>query len=76
MKRMVRTVNLDGWVEIPGSLRCALKIRGGTRLRFKRIEHGIAIIPEPVDAVDRYHGILAGMGLPPDIEREPDREIA
>jgi len=28
-----------------------------------------------VEDIERFHGILAGLGLPPDIEREPDREI-
>jgi len=31
MKKMQRTVNLNGWVEIPVELRRALKIRGGLR---------------------------------------------
>jgi bifunctional DNA-binding transcriptional regulator/antitoxin component of YhaV-PrlF toxin-antitoxin module len=75
MKKMQRTVNLNGWVEIPVELRRALKIRGGTQVRFKRIKNGIAIYPCIGDVVDRYCGILAGLGLPPDIEREPDRDI-
>ena len=47
----------------------------GTRVRFQRIKGGIAIYPKQFDDIERLHGILAGLGLPPDIEREPDREL-
>ncbi len=52
-----------------------LHIGRGTRVRFERIRGGIAIYPKYEDEIDRFCGILAGLGLPANIEREPDREI-
>jgi len=40
-----------------------------------RIKGGIAVYPKQFDDIARMHEILAGLGLPPDIEREPDPEI-
>ena len=45
------------------------------RVRFVRIKGGIAVYPKQFDDIARMHEILAGLGLPPDIEREPDPEI-
>jgi AbrB family looped-hinge helix DNA binding protein len=68
-------VTSKGQLVIPSDLRRAYRIGQGTRVRFERIQGGIAIYPEQSDAIDRYRGILAGLGLPANIEREPDREI-
>ena len=60
---------------IPVKLRRALRIEKGTRVRFARIKGGIAVYPKQFEDIERLHGILTGLGLPPDIERESDREI-
>jgi AbrB family looped-hinge helix DNA binding protein len=68
-------VTSKGQLVIPAKLRRALRIGAGTRVRFERIKGGIAVYPEQFDDIERFHGIFAGLGLPPDIEKEPDREI-
>jgi AbrB family looped-hinge helix DNA binding protein len=68
-------VTSKGQLVIPARLRRALQIGPGTRVRFKQIKGGIAVYPKQAEDIKRFRGILAGLGLPPDIEREPDREI-
>jgi len=68
-------VTSKGQLVIPAKLRRDLRIGKGTRVRFQRIRGGIAIYPKQFSDIERLHGILAGLGLPADIEREPDREI-
>jgi len=68
-------ISSKGQLVIPAELRRELRIGRGMRVRFKRIRGGIAIHPQYGDHIRRYHGIFAGLGLPPDIEREPDKEI-
>ena len=75
MKKLEGTVTSKGQLVIPAKLRRALRIGAGTRVRFQRIKGGIAVYPKQFDDIDRLCGILAGLGLPPDIEKEPDREI-
>ena len=75
MEKLEGTVTSKGQLVIPAKLRRALKIGAGTRVRFERIKGGLAVYPKQFEAIERLHGILAGLGLPPDIEREPDREL-
>jgi AbrB family looped-hinge helix DNA binding protein len=75
MEKLEGVVTSKGQLVIPAKLRRALRIGRGTRVRFERIQGGIAVYPEQVEDIDRLCGILAGLGLPPDMEREPDREI-
>jgi AbrB family looped-hinge helix DNA binding protein len=75
MKQLEGVVTSKGQLVIPAKLRRALRIEKGTRVRFARIKGGIAVYPKQVDDIERFHGIFAGLGLPPDIEEEPDREI-
>jgi AbrB family looped-hinge helix DNA binding protein len=69
------TVTSKGQLVIPAELRRKHGIRSGTRVRFEDTEGGIIVRPVSEDAVDRLYGILKGLGLPPDIERDPDREL-
>lgn len=75
MEKLEGVVTSKGQLVIPARLRRALRIGRGTRVRFEQIKGGIAVYPKQVADIDRFHGIFAGLGLPPDIEREPDREI-
>ena len=75
MKDIEGTVTSKGQLVIPAKLRRSLRIGRGTRVRFERIKGGIGIYPQHEDAIEHFKGILAGLGLPPDLEREPDREI-
>ena len=75
MEQLEGVVTSKGQLVIPAKLRRVLRIGRGTRVRFEQIEGGIAVYPKSIDAIDRFHGILGGLGLPPDLEREPDREI-
>ena len=73
---MEGTVTSKGQLLIPAEMRRAAKISAGTRVRFEYIKGGIAIYPKYADDIDKVCGMLAGLGLPPDIERDEDREIA
>ncbi len=69
------TVTSKGQLVIPAEMRRVAGMDKGTRVRFEYIKGGIAIFPEHRDAIRKYHGILAGRGLPDDLERDPDREF-
>lgn len=75
MEQLEGVVTSKGQLVIPARLRRVFRIRQGTRVRFAPIQGGIAIYPKHVEDIERFHGIFAGLGLPPDIEHEPDREI-
>ena len=75
MEKLEGKVTSKGQLVIPVKLRRDLKIGAGTRVRFERIKGGIAVYPKQFEDIERFHGIFAGLGLPPDIEKEPDREI-
>lgn len=68
-------VTSKGQLVIPAELRRTLRIGKGTRVRFQRITGGIAIYPEHENAIDRFCGILAGLGLPPDLPHDEDDDI-
>lgn len=68
-------VTSKGQLVIPAKLRRSLRIGRGTRVRFEPIRGGIAIYPQREDAIEHFQGIFAGLGLPPDLERDPDREF-
>jgi AbrB family looped-hinge helix DNA binding protein len=73
---MIGTVTSKGQLVIPAEMRRSTKILAGTRVRFEPIKGGIAIYPQYDDDVERAKGLLAGLKLPPDVERDPEREIA
>ncbi len=75
MNRGEGVVTSKGQLVIPARLRRLLRIGRGTRVRFEPIQGGIGIYPQRQHDIERFKGILAGLGLPTDIEREPDREI-
>jgi AbrB family looped-hinge helix DNA binding protein len=75
MDKLEGVVTSKGQLVIPAKLRRALRIEKGTRVRFQRIKGGIAIYPKQFEDIDRLCGILADLGLPPDFEKEPDREF-
>ena len=75
MEKLEGVVTSKGQLVIPAKLRRDLRIGSGTRVRFEQIKGGLAIYPQHAEAIERFRGILAGLGLPPDIEKEPDREI-
>jgi AbrB family looped-hinge helix DNA binding protein len=75
MKQLEGVITSKGQLVIPAKLRRAYRIGRGTRVRFARIQGGIAIYPKYEDAIQRYCGILAGLGLPEELEREPDRDV-
>lgn len=69
-------VTSKGQLVIPSKLRRRYNIGTGTRVRFVPMEGGIGLYPKRGDVIDSVRGMLAGLGLPPDVEREPEREIA
>jgi AbrB family looped-hinge helix DNA binding protein len=75
MEKFEGVVTSKGQLVIPAKLRRALRIEKGTRVRFARIKGGIAVYPKQFEDMERLHGILADLRLPPDSGREPDREI-
>ncbi len=72
---MIGTVTSKGQLVIPAEIRRSAKISAGTRVRFKSIRGGIAIYPQYAEDIERARGLLAGLGLPADVEREAEREI-
>jgi AbrB family looped-hinge helix DNA binding protein len=72
---MMGKVTSKGQVVIPAEIRRSAKISAGTRVRFEYISGGIAIYPQYGDDVDRAKGLLADLNLPPDVQRDPEREI-
>lgn len=68
-------ITSKGQLVIPAEIRRSAHISAGTRVTFKRIKGGIAIYPKYADDIDKACGMLAGLGLPPDIERDEDRAI-
>ncbi len=75
MKPLEGVVTSKGQLVIPVKLRRVFRIGQGTRVRFARIQGGIAIYPEHEANINHYHGILADLGLPPDVDHDVDREI-
>jgi len=75
MSRWEGTLTSKGQIVIPAKLRRSLRIGRGTRVRFERINGGIGIYPQREHDIEHFKGILAGLGLPADLEREPDREF-
>ncbi|MGZ4825495.1 MAG: AbrB/MazE/SpoVT family DNA-binding domain-containing protein [Terriglobales bacterium] len=68
-------VTSKGQLVIPAELRRKHGIKNGTRVRFEDTERGIFVRPVGDDAISRLRGIAKGLGLPPSIERDPDREL-
>lgn len=75
MKELEGKVTSKGQLVIPAKLRRDLRIGTGTRVRFERIKGGIAIYPKQFEDIERFCGIFADLGFPPDLEKEPDREF-
>lgn len=73
---MQGTVTSKGQLVIPAKIRRDTQISPGTKVRFKVIKGGIAIYPNYADDIDRVCGIAAGPNMPPDRERDEERELA
>ncbi|MGB9105442.1 MAG: AbrB/MazE/SpoVT family DNA-binding domain-containing protein [Terriglobales bacterium] len=68
-------VTSKGQLVIPAELRRKHGIERGTRVRFDEADGGILVRPISNGAIARLRGILKGLDLPPNVERDPDREI-
>ncbi|MBZ5511111.1 MAG: AbrB/MazE/SpoVT family DNA-binding domain-containing protein [Acidobacteriia bacterium] len=68
-------VGPNGRLIIPADLRRKYRIKGGSRVQFESTASGIVIRPIHEDGILALRGILKGLDLPPDVERDPDREI-
>lgn len=67
------TVKAKGQVVIPVDVRRKFGIDEGTRIAFLE-EKGRLIMQPVTDAfIEEMKGILAGQGLPANVERTPDR---
>jgi AbrB family looped-hinge helix DNA binding protein len=69
------TVTSKGQLVIPAELRRKHAIGSGTRVRFEETKGGIIVRPIRDDTISRLRGIAKGLGLPPNVERDPDREL-
>lgn len=69
------TVKAKGQVVIPVDVRRKFQIDEGTRVAF--VEEGGRLFIQPVtdEFIDGMKGILAGRGLPANIDKEPDRKL-
>lgn len=69
------TVKTKGQIVIPVDVRRRFGIEEGTRVAFLEDEGRLILQPITDDFIDRMQGILAGRGLPDQIERDKDREL-
>lgn len=69
------TVKAKGQVVIPVEIRRKFQIDTGTRVAFLEEEGRLFIQPVTDAFIEGMKGILAGRGLPPSIERNPDRKL-
>jgi AbrB family looped-hinge helix DNA binding protein len=67
------TVKAKGQVVIPIEIRRKFGIDEGTRVAFLEDEGRLYIQPVTDEFIEGMKGIVAGRGLPVDIERAPDR---
>jgi AbrB family looped-hinge helix DNA binding protein len=69
-------VNAKGQIVIPADIRDRFDIRRGTRIAI--IEEDGRLFLQPVtDAfIRRLRGSFARLGMPPELERESDRELS
>lgn len=68
-------VTSKGQLVIPIELRKQYFIKPGARVHLKAVDGGILLRPFTKETIRRLCGCLAGLGIPADIEHEPDREI-
>ncbi len=68
-------VTSKGQLVIPAELRRKHGIKSGTRVSFEDTPRGVLVHPVSEDAIDRLYGIAKGLGLPPTVERDPEREV-
>ncbi len=68
-------VTSKGQLVIPAELRRQLHIGRGTRVRFQRLKGGFGVYPTYQDNIEQVRGTLAGLGLPPDVERDPEHSL-
>lgn len=69
------TVTSKGQFVLPAAIRRRYHIRKGTRIRIEEVDRGILLRPITDQSIEKVRGMFAGMGLPEDIEKEPDRDI-
>src|SRR5512146_1404112 len=74
-RRCSRVVTSKGQRVIPAELRRRYSIKTGTPVQLEDVKRGILIRPVTNQAIERICGIAADLGLPIDVDREPDREI-
>jgi len=69
-------VNAKGQVVIPANIRDRMAIRQGTKIAF--VEQGGRLLLQPVTDtfIDSMRGSLVKLGMPPKLERDPDRDFA
>jgi AbrB family looped-hinge helix DNA binding protein len=68
-------VSSKGQIVIPAELRRRYGMKNGTSVRYESVREGILIKPITESAIRQARGILAGKGLPPNVDKEPDRDI-
>ena len=76
MDTLEAVVSSKGQLVIPSKLRRQYHINSGTRVRLVPLDKGFSVYPKYEDEIESVRGIAAGLGLPPDIERDPERELA
>lgn len=69
-------VTSKGQLVIPAEFRRRYNIENGTRVRFEDSGNGILVRPITDEYIDNLRGILAKKGLPSNLERDRDRELA
>ncbi|MGO9209757.1 MAG: AbrB/MazE/SpoVT family DNA-binding domain-containing protein [Terriglobales bacterium] len=69
-------VNAKGQIVIPAGIRERFDIKPGTKIAFVE-EQGRLLLQPVTDAfIESVRGSLRKRGMPPALERDPDRELA
>lgn len=69
------TVKAKGQIVIPVEMRRKFQIDEGTRVAFLEEEGRLFLQPVTNQFIDGMKGVLAGRGLPLNVEKSPDRKL-
>ena len=69
-------VNAKGQIVIPAGIRERFDIKQGTKIAFVEEQGRLLIQPVTDTFIESLRGSLRKRGMPAELERDPDRELA
>jgi AbrB family looped-hinge helix DNA binding protein len=69
-------VNAKGQIVIPADIRDRFNIKQGTRIAIVEEDGRLFLQPVTDSFITNMRGSLARLGMPPRLERDPDRELS